>query len=196
MSMYSSSRVTVIKSLTKVTTKSIIWNRVDCQRSEKRFKTRKRLKERFLIRRNRTKRAHFWGKPLFQATYNIKTEEKKKKKKNQLILRQLDVGGWRKEKGTRLTIIQLVLCQLDVGGWWKLEKEDFLKNVHVLSCFIQLKSVLLISCVFWMFFQNAGSQLFQIFKNFHLLSVTRCIVCESLKRPSIAHIIETRKFLK
>ena len=34
-----------------------IWNRVDCQRSEKRFKTHKRLKERFLIRRNWTKRA-------------------------------------------------------------------------------------------------------------------------------------------
>ena len=30
----------------------------------------KRLKERFLIRRNRTKRANFRGNPLFQATYN------------------------------------------------------------------------------------------------------------------------------
>ena len=30
-----------------------------------------------------------------------------------------------------------------------LEKEDFLENANVLSCFIQLKSVLLISCVFW-----------------------------------------------
>ena len=36
-----------------------IWNRVDCQRSEKWSKTHKRLKERFLIRRNRTKRANF-----------------------------------------------------------------------------------------------------------------------------------------
>ena len=41
-----------------------------------------------------------------------------------------------------------------------LAKEDFLKNLHVLSCFVQLKSVLLNSCVFWIFFQNAGSQLF------------------------------------
>ena len=29
--------------------------------------------------------------------------------------------------------------------------------MHVLSCFTQLKSVLLICCVFWIFFQNAGS---------------------------------------
>ena len=34
----------------------------------------KRLKERFLIRRNRTKRANFRGSPLFQATYNNTTE--------------------------------------------------------------------------------------------------------------------------
>ena len=32
------------------------------------------MKERFLIGRNRTKRAHFRGSSLFQATYNIKTE--------------------------------------------------------------------------------------------------------------------------
>ena len=38
--------------------------------------TLKILKERFLFGRNRTKRANFRGSPLFQATYNIKTEEK------------------------------------------------------------------------------------------------------------------------
>ena len=37
-------------------------------------KTHERLKERFLIRQNRTKRANFRGKPLFQATYNNATE--------------------------------------------------------------------------------------------------------------------------
>ena len=37
---------------------------------KKRSKTHKRLKERFLIRRNRTKRAHFRCNHLFQATYN------------------------------------------------------------------------------------------------------------------------------
>ena len=50
-----------------------IWNRVDCKRSEKRSKTHKRLKEHFLHGWNRTKRANFRGSPLFQATYNIKT---------------------------------------------------------------------------------------------------------------------------
>ena len=54
-------------------------------------KTRKRLKERALIRRNRTKRANFRESPLFQATYNVK----KIKKIIQLILCQLDVGDWR-----------------------------------------------------------------------------------------------------
>ena len=38
-------------------------------------KTHRRLKERFLIRRNRTKRAHFPGSPLFQATCNKKPEK-------------------------------------------------------------------------------------------------------------------------
>ena len=31
--------------------------------------------------------------------------------------------------------------------------------MHILSCFIQSKSILLIPCVFWIFFQNAGSKL-------------------------------------
>ena len=42
-----------------------IWNRVDCQRSEKRSKTHKRLKERFLIRRNRTKQKTVKGITVF-----------------------------------------------------------------------------------------------------------------------------------
>ena len=42
---------------------------------KKRSKTHKRLKERSLIGRNRTKRANFRGSHLFQATYDIKTEE-------------------------------------------------------------------------------------------------------------------------
>ena len=65
------------------------------------------LKERFLNRRNRTKRAHYRGKPFssYVQQYNRKQ------------LRE-----------------------------------------HVLSCFVLSKSVLLISCVFGIFFQNAGSQ--------------------------------------
>ena len=50
----------------------------------KRSKTHKILKERFLIRRNRTKRANFRGSHLFQATYN------KVKQLNRLILCQFD----------------------------------------------------------------------------------------------------------
>ena len=67
---------------TYIPPKKKIWNRVDCKCSEKRSKTHKRLKERFLIRWNRTRHANFW-------------------------------------------------CN------------------HLLSCFVLLKSVLLISCVFW-----------------------------------------------
>ena len=63
-------------------------------------KTQKRLKERFLTRWNRTKRANFQGSPHFQATNNIKT---KNKQLIQLILCQLNLGGWRKEKSTRAT---------------------------------------------------------------------------------------------
>ena len=81
-----------------------IWNRADCQSSEKKkIQTHRKLKEPFLIRWNRTKCADFWGRPLFQAMYNNKTE----KQTIQLILCQLDVGGWQKEK-ERLTWVSLV----------------------------------------------------------------------------------------
>ena len=53
----------------------------------------------FLIGQNRTKRAHFRGSPLFQTTYNIKTE---KQTTNSLGLCQV-LGSWWKEKGMRLT---------------------------------------------------------------------------------------------
>ena len=59
-------------------------------------KTNKRLKEHFLIGRNRTKRAHFPGSPLFQATYNIKTEEKKTINSTYLV----SVGCGRLAEGT------------------------------------------------------------------------------------------------
>ena len=66
-------------------------------------KTHKRLKERFLIRRNRAKLAKFRGIPLFQATYK-KKERQKNKQLIQFILCQLDVGGWRKEKESTLAV--------------------------------------------------------------------------------------------
>ena len=33
--------------------------------------------------------------------------------------------------------------------WKQLEKDDYIENLHVLSCFVLSKSVLLISCVLW-----------------------------------------------
>ena len=41
------------------------------------YKARKRLKERLLVGRKRTKCAKFRGSPRFQAMHNIKTEEEK-----------------------------------------------------------------------------------------------------------------------
>ena len=70
--------------------------------SEFRSKTHKRLQERFLMEENRTKRANFRASPLF-SSYEQHKNRRKKPKLIQLILYQLDVGGWRKEKGTRLT---------------------------------------------------------------------------------------------
>ena len=113
----------------------------------KRSKTHKRLKERFLTGRNRSKRANVRGSPLFQATFNTKTE---KQTINSTYLASEGIGMF----------VFLFLC----CAW--LEKEDFLENLHVLSCFVQLKSVLLISCVFWIFFLNAGSQLCFRLRNF------------------------------
>ena len=77
------------------------------------------------------------------------------------------LGRW-KEKETKLTASQVFFFLfffffLFCCTW--LEKEDFLENLHILSHFVQLKCVLLISCVFWIFFfflfffQNAVSQL-------------------------------------
>ena len=45
--------------------------------TDKRSKTHKMWKERFLIRRNRTKRATFRGSPVFQATYNNNNKTEK-----------------------------------------------------------------------------------------------------------------------
>ena len=86
-----------------------------------RSKAHKRLKELFLIGRNRTKCANFWGSPLFHASYNIKTE----KQLIQLILCQLEAGGWQKEKGMRPTdvikkfqIFAMNIAQLDTHWFW------------------------------------------------------------------------------
>ena len=62
-------------------------------------KTRKKLKERFLIGRRRTKQnVQIFEQVLF---FKLRTTEKQL---IQLILCQLGVGGWRNEKGERLTL--------------------------------------------------------------------------------------------
>ena len=60
--------------------------------SYQRSKTRKRFKERFLIGRNRTKWANFWGSPLF----NVCTTEKQKNKQF-----NLSCVSWMWEAGRR-----------------------------------------------------------------------------------------------
>ena len=60
-----------------------------------RSKTHKRLKEHFLIGRNRTKHANFQQSPLFQDMYIINTD----KQTIQLILCQLDAGRLAEGKG-------------------------------------------------------------------------------------------------
>ena len=51
------------------------WLPAFCKKKKKKSKIDKRLKQSFLFRRNRTKRANFRGSPLFQSTYNNKTEK-------------------------------------------------------------------------------------------------------------------------
>ena len=70
--------------------------RINCPGS--RPKTHKRLKEHFLMRRNRTKRANFGRSPLFQATYNNKktTIEKQTINLTYLVLVGMGEAGGRK----------------------------------------------------------------------------------------------------
>ena len=81
---------------------------------KKRSKTHKRLNGCFLTGRNRTNRANFRGSYLFEATYNIKIENQT----IQPILCQLDVGGWWKEEGMRLTVVQLKTVLLISRVFW------------------------------------------------------------------------------
>ena len=80
---------------------------VECSRNINRFKTH-RLKEHFFVRRNRTKRANFRGKPLFQATYNNTTENSS----TNLSFVRLMPGNWREERQSRalLKTVHLISC--------------------------------------------------------------------------------------
>ena len=63
----------ILKAIRPQMVKIVPFQKLSCQLVTS--KTHKRLKEQFLIGRNRTKRAHFRGSPLFQATYKTKTEK-------------------------------------------------------------------------------------------------------------------------
>ena len=76
----------------------------------------------------------------------------------------------------------------------QLEKEDFLERLHVSSTFVQLKSVLLISCVFGVFFQNVGSQLFQFFFFFYEIVISVLSFCQSLFASQKCLVPQSRLF--
>ena len=68
--------------------------------TEERSRTHKKLKERFIIRRNMTKGAAFRASPLFQATYTNKsktTATTENKQFIQFIWCQWDAGGRNRE---------------------------------------------------------------------------------------------------
>ena len=91
------------------------------------------------IGRNRTERVHLRGSPLFQATYNIKTEKKKKHQQLiQLIMCQLGVGGWWKEKGRRLTFSSPCLLLIIVVG---------MRVAVFVDGFMLLEKTLLMKCL-------------------------------------------------
>ena len=55
--------------------KKKIWNRVDCQCSEKKIKNKGLKKKSFLIEQNKIKCAIFWGNPLFQSYVQHKNKQ-------------------------------------------------------------------------------------------------------------------------
>ena len=77
-----------------------------------------------------------------KSSFSSYVQHKNRRKKNSSTY-LVSVGCGRLVEGNGQETESLFLCCT------KLEIDDFLENVHVLSCFVQLKSVLLISCVFW-----------------------------------------------
>ena len=92
-----------MKQLTVSVLKKTTTKQQQQQQKQTNKQTNKRLKERFLIGRNRTKRANFRGSPLFQATYDIKTE---KQKNNSTHL--ASVGCWRQAEGKGHETVEMI----------------------------------------------------------------------------------------
>ena len=105
-----------------------------CQTSptnHSRSKTHKRLKERFLSRRNRTKRANFRGSPLFQARYN------NKKTNSQFNLPcaswMREVGGRRGEQDSLIQLVSVGCGRLGEGEGHETESRSQTEWIEV--CF-------------------------------------------------------------
>ena len=123
-------------------------------------KTHKRLKERFLIRRNRTKRANFRCNYLFRSTYNttensqtnlslsVRCQEAGGRKRARDCLdekrtlcplgaRKLaegkghEIAQTRKGERTKISCFNCFLLYCT-----QLEKDNYIENLHVLSCFV------------------------------------------------------------
>ena len=77
--------------------------------------TQERLKEHFLMRQNRTKRANFQGCPLFQATCNKKTE---KQTINSTYLVSVGCRRLAEGKGQRLCVLAVLEKGLDEAMLW------------------------------------------------------------------------------
>ena len=80
--------------------------------------------------------------------FSIKTQ---KQRINSTYLVSVGCGRLAEGKGHETDSICLFFCFYVLRS---LKKEDFFENLHVLSSFVQLKGVLLISCVFWILSQT------------------------------------------
>ena len=119
---------------------------------------------------------------MLSKTKNKKTKKKKKKKRKEKKQSRLPafrkmiqitqgikrtLFNWTKIAGKAFSSRQPPSIKLTKDSWFNcfllyctlLEKNNYIENLHVLSCSDLLKSVLLIPCVFWIFIQNTGSQL-------------------------------------
>ena len=159
-----------------------IWNRVDCQRSEKRSKTMlfnwTKQDKTCKFSRKSSFSSYVQQQKTIDSTYLVSVggEGLAEGKEYETDSKKMDTRPTLK-KGTRLNLsegqsralfllpasyIQLTQDKLNSLLFFflllllcctYLEKEDFLENLHVLFCCVQLKSVLLISCVFWVVIQ-------------------------------------------
>ena len=87
---------------------------------KKRSNSHNRWKECFLTGRNRTKRANFRGSPLFQATYNVKTEKQTNNLTYLASVRWSEGGGRKRPRDTRLENLHWIASEALQLSWeWR-----------------------------------------------------------------------------